>query len=147
MTHRRSAERDPFRSPPDSFADGHARLCAWKGCEAAGKYRAPKDRDLAEYHQFCLEHVRAYNASWDFNADLTPAEIEMEIRRSVTWDRPHGKSAPQAHNFIMAEPGPTIRSALALAPILTTPQIRRPARPARAVDARLPRTPRSGPSI
>jgi len=65
-----------------------AGLCAWAGCSAPGQYRAPKDRTLSEYVFFCLEHVRQYNATWDFHLHMSPAEIEAEIRRMVTWDRP-----------------------------------------------------------
>ncbi len=63
-------------------------LCAWAGCEAPGAYRAPKDRSLSNYVMFCLDHVRAYNAKWDFHLHMSPADIEAEIRRMVTWDRP-----------------------------------------------------------
>jgi len=37
---------------------------------------------------FCLEHVRAYNAKWDFHVHMSPKDIEAEIRRVATWDRP-----------------------------------------------------------
>ena len=62
--------------------------CAWAGCTAAGVYRAPKDRTLSDYVMYCLDHVRAFNAKWDFHIHMTPADIEAEIRRMVTWDRP-----------------------------------------------------------
>ena len=91
MAHRRDAECDPLQSPPDRVADSHAGSCARTGCKSAGEYRASKDRNLDEYYLFCLEHVRAYNANWDFHADLTPAEIEAEIHNTVTWGRPTGK--------------------------------------------------------
>ena len=52
-------------------------------------YRAPKSRgNLREYHWFCLEHVRAYNKSWNYCAGMTGDEIEVEIRQSTVWDRP-----------------------------------------------------------
>jgi DnaJ-domain-containing protein 1 len=62
--------------------------CAWAGCEAPGVYKAPKDRSLSNYVMFCLDHVRAYNAKWDFHMHMSPEDIEAEIRRMVTWDRP-----------------------------------------------------------
>ncbi len=65
--------------------------CAWEGCSAAGEYRAPKDRSLSDYHMLCLEHVREYNAQWDFHAGLSTAEMEEEIRSTATWDRPTWK--------------------------------------------------------
>lgn len=65
--------------------------CAWDGCAGTGEYRAPKDRRLAEYQMLCLEHVRAYNAQWDFHAGASVADLEAEIRSAATWERPTWK--------------------------------------------------------
>lgn len=40
---------------------------------------------------FCLEHVRAYNAKWDFHAGASVADLEAEIRSAATWERPTWK--------------------------------------------------------
>jgi hypothetical protein len=54
-----------------------------------GEYRAPKSRrNLKEYWWFCLEHVRAYNAAWDYYKGMSPGEIEAELRRDTAWQRP-----------------------------------------------------------
>jgi hypothetical protein len=54
-----------------------------------GEYRAPKSREaLRDYYWFCLDHVRAYNAAWDFYAGLEAAEIEQMVRADTTWQRP-----------------------------------------------------------
>jgi hypothetical protein len=59
------------------------------GCCAAGEYRAPKSRNsLNEYWWFCLEHVRAYNAAWDFYKGMTPGQIEAQLRADTAWQRP-----------------------------------------------------------
>ena len=59
------------------------------GCTVPGEYRAPKSRrNLREYWWFCLEHVRAYNATWDFYKGMSPGEIEAEMRSDATWQRP-----------------------------------------------------------
>lgn len=99
MTERRTTENAPNQASPDDITDGHANCCAWDGCDALGMYRAPKNRNLAEYHLFCLDHVRAYNASWNFHADLTCDEIEAEIRSAVTWDRPTWKMGTRGPQF------------------------------------------------
>jgi hypothetical protein len=58
-------------------------------CTAAGGYRAPRSRQtLNEYWWFCLEHVRAYNASWDFYKGMSPAQIEAQLRADTSWQRP-----------------------------------------------------------
>jgi hypothetical protein len=66
-----------------------ARRCDIPDCACAGDYRAPKSRDhLTEYFWFCLDHVRAYNAAWDYYAGMSAAEIEAELRRDTIWHRP-----------------------------------------------------------
>jgi hypothetical protein len=59
------------------------------GCGAAGEYRAPKTRrNLNDYWWFCLDHVRAYNAAWDFYKGMSPGEIEQQMRADTGWQRP-----------------------------------------------------------
>jgi len=45
---------------------GKQHKCDYPGCEKSGEYRAPKDCSLREYYWFCLEHVQAYNAGWNY---------------------------------------------------------------------------------
>jgi len=75
----------------DDRRESHENCCAWKGCGNVGEFRAPKDRSLSNYHMLCLEHVRAYNAQWNFHAGLSAAQLELEIRSAATWDRPTWK--------------------------------------------------------
>jgi hypothetical protein len=59
------------------------------GCAHDGEYRAPKSReDLRSYFWFCLEHVRAYNAAWDFYKGMSPGQIEAHMRADTGWQRP-----------------------------------------------------------
>jgi len=77
---------DDLGSPPP---ESGVRRCDAPGCREEGLHRAPKSRDaLGDYFWFCLEHVREYNKSWNYYADMSEPEIEREIRRSTTWDRP-----------------------------------------------------------
>lgn len=65
------------------------RLCDHPGCAASGDYRAPRSRDrLSQFYWFCLDHVRAYNAQWNYYAGMSAAEIEAEIRNDTVWQRP-----------------------------------------------------------
>jgi len=65
------------------------RLCDAPGCEEPGEHRAPRSRDdLNSYYWFCMDHVRGYNAQWNFYAGLSQAEIEKQIRADTTWWRP-----------------------------------------------------------
>jgi hypothetical protein len=65
------------------------RPCDHPGCRETGEFRAPRSpRDLDAHYWFCLEHIRAYNASWDFFAGMSQPEIEAFQKNSVTWLRP-----------------------------------------------------------
>ena len=69
-----------------------ARLCDHPGCALGGDFRAPRSRlELDAYFWFCLDHVRAYNSAWNYYAGMNEAEIEAEIRRDTTWQRPTWK--------------------------------------------------------
>ena len=70
------------------------RQCAAENCECQGLYPAPKSREaLREYIWLCLDHVRAYNKSWNYYDGLQGAALEAEIRRATTWERPSWKFA------------------------------------------------------
>jgi hypothetical protein len=63
--------------------------CAAPGCRAEAMHKAPAAPDqLRRYVWFCLEHVRAYNAAWDYYAGMDESEIEAHRREDVTWRRP-----------------------------------------------------------
>jgi DnaJ domain len=65
------------------------RPCDHPGCLASGDFRAPRSRaDLQQFYWFCLDHVRAYNAAWNYYAGMSEAEIEAEIRNDTVWQRP-----------------------------------------------------------
>ena len=77
----------PRAYAPDPAAPG--RCCDMPSCGAPGEYRAPKSRtNLTEYWWFCLEHVRAYNGSWDFYKGMSPAQMEAQLRADTSWQRP-----------------------------------------------------------
>lgn len=43
---------------------------------------------MREYLWFCLDHVRAYNAGWDFYKGMGSEQIEGAIRHDTGWGRP-----------------------------------------------------------
>ena len=69
--------------------DKVAQTCDHPGCAAGGIYPAPQSRAaLRSYYWFCLEHIRAYNATWNYFAGMDDDEIEYQIRRDTVWERP-----------------------------------------------------------
>ncbi len=77
----------PRAYAPDPDAPG--RPCDHPDCPEAGEYRAPKSRtSLNQYWWFCLEHVREYNARWDFYKGMSATQIEAQMRSDTGWQRP-----------------------------------------------------------
>ena len=75
------------------------RICNYPNCKELGIYPAPKSRtNLREYYYFCIDHVREFNKSWNYFSGLNEEELEVEIRKSVTWDRPSWKFGTKAIN-------------------------------------------------
>lgn len=65
------------------------RRCDWPGCEEMAEHRAPRSRrELNRFWWFCLDHVRQYNASWNYYAGMTEQEIEADVRFDTVWQRP-----------------------------------------------------------
>jgi len=85
---------DRIRVKPDQDRRLRAELpgCQWPGCESPATHRAPKGRLRAtEYWQFCLEHVREYNNSYNFFAGMSEDAIAKYQKDSVTGHRPTWK--------------------------------------------------------
>lgn len=85
------------------------RQCDHPQCAAEGEYRAPRSRDqLNSYYWFCLDHVRAYNAAWDYYKGMSVDEIEAEVRGNTTWQRPTwplgAKTGNRRFNFEIKDP-------------------------------------------
>jgi DnaJ-domain-containing protein 1 len=83
-----------IRLKPNSpeFADRKQQIrsdvCDMPGCSEKAEHKAPKHRGLNEYHEFCLEHVRAYNKAWNFFEGMATHEVEEHIINSMYGDRP-----------------------------------------------------------
>ena len=72
-------------------------VCQWKGCNAAGRHRAPRGRGReGEYYLLCLEHVRQFNASYNYFQGMSNADIEAYQKESVTGHRPTWKAGANA---------------------------------------------------
>lgn len=69
--------------------DAALRACEWPGCADEGLHRAPKDRDnLRDYRWLCLEHIREFNARWNYFAGMSDNEWSSLQKSQATWDRP-----------------------------------------------------------
>jgi len=85
---------DSVRVKPDHARDAReeAPTCQWRGCAAAGLHRAPKGRGReGQYYLFCLDHVREFNASYNYFEGMSNADVEAYQKDSLTGHRPTWK--------------------------------------------------------
>lgn len=74
--------------------EGKGRLCATPGCEEPGEFRAPWGEGSrpsgdgpAPYRWLCLDHVREFNAGYNFFRGMSPDEIHEAQRPFAGWER------------------------------------------------------------
>lgn len=73
------------------------RRCQAPGCLELGEHRAPRSRSaLNDYYWFCLEHVRAYNQSWDFFRGMSDDDVQRFQRDAVIGHRPTWRMSDRA---------------------------------------------------
>lgn len=78
--------------PPESSPQG--KVCDHPLCQKPALHRAPKSRShmKSAYAQdwlwFCLDHVRQYNAKWNYYVHMSETEVEADTRANSTWHRP-----------------------------------------------------------
>jgi hypothetical protein len=87
---------DPFSSRRFNRFHGRVesgRPCAVEGCPESGEFRAPP-LDAGGSHQegprwrwLCLDHVRQFNAGYNFFTGMTPDEIAAAQRPFAGWER------------------------------------------------------------
>jgi hypothetical protein len=66
--------------------------CQWKGCKRPGAHRAPMGRGRdGEYFSFCVDHVRAYNAAYNYFDGMSDAEVMDFQKDAITGHRPTWK--------------------------------------------------------
>jgi hypothetical protein len=83
---------DSIRVARKPDADRHAAPCQWPGCSRHGGYRAPKGRRAeGEYHDFCLEHVKEYNKTYNYFAGMDEEAVRGFQKADATGHRPTWK--------------------------------------------------------
>jgi len=86
---RKRARTEPVRE--QEREDTHPR-CQWKGCGEPGAHRAPRGRGKdGQYYIFCLEHVRQYNATYNYFDGMNDTEVQDFQKDALTGHRPTWK--------------------------------------------------------
>lgn len=80
---------------------GTGRICNAPGCEEPGEFRAPGVHPPGfdgpgDYRWFCLEHIRAFNAGYDFFHGMTPEQILAAQSPLSGWERETRAFRPDA---------------------------------------------------
>ncbi|MCH2546792.1 MAG: J domain-containing protein [Alphaproteobacteria bacterium] len=80
------------KPPPNVVRDPNLPDCDMPGCELGGEYKAPfSPQELNKYRWFCLDHVRDYNASWDYFTGMHASQIEDFMKDAMLGHRPTWK--------------------------------------------------------
>lgn len=80
---------------------GAGRGCDRPGCQEAGEFRAPGPRGSSfdgpgDYRWFCLDHVREFNAGYDWFEGMTAEEIMRAQSPIHGWERETRAFSPTA---------------------------------------------------
>ncbi len=73
--------------------EGTGQPCSHPGCPEAGEFRAPPlegpgdGEGRPRFRFFCLEHVRAFNAGYNYFDGMTAEEIHHAQRPMAGWER------------------------------------------------------------
>jgi len=84
--------------------DDTNRPCGRTGCDQPGEFRAPADRGAragfdgpGAWQWLCLDHVRAFNSSYNFFDGMSADEIHAEQRPFAGWERETRAFTPNPH--------------------------------------------------
>jgi hypothetical protein len=67
-------------------------VCEWPKCKLAAAHKAPKSRGEGQaYWHFCLDHVREYNASYNFFAGMSDSDVASYQKDAMIGHRPTWK--------------------------------------------------------
>jgi hypothetical protein len=72
--------------------EARGKTCDWPGCDEPGEFRAPGTRPPGfdgpgEWRWFCLDHVREFNAGYDYFDGMSPEEILRAQSPIHGWER------------------------------------------------------------
>ena len=84
-----------------------ARACDWEGCQKKGEHKAPKGRHHeGQFFWFCLEHVQAYNKSYNYFSGMSDDDLSKFQKASMTGHRPTWQMGRNASDTVRKRAGP-----------------------------------------
>lgn len=76
------------KPPQESRVAQEIHACAWPGCRNNAPHRAPKAPNSRDFQWFCLDHVRAFNKSWNFFRGMSDSDVKRFVEGNLTGHRP-----------------------------------------------------------
>lgn len=105
-------ERTPTISSPNNNRQSrwHGRVeraepdrCDWPECSNVGEFRAPRSNrvpgDVGGWQYLCLDHVRAFNAGYNYFDGLSPDEIHAAQSPLAGWEQEMVRGGRMAFTF------------------------------------------------
>jgi hypothetical protein len=82
-------DRIRVKREPAQAASPDQPRCEFPGCNAPGGHRAPMGRlREGQYFSFCLDHVREYNATYNYFNGMSPEDVALYQRDALVGHRP-----------------------------------------------------------
>ena len=82
-------DRIRVKTEPKPVPVEEAARCEHSGCARPGEHRAPMGRDReGQYFCFCIEHVREYNAKYNYFNGMTDDAMAKYHKAALTGHRP-----------------------------------------------------------
>ncbi len=101
---------DCIRVKPDQdrLLRDEAPGCEWPGCREPACHRAPRGRGReGEFFNFCLEHVRQYNKSYNYFSGMSDEDVARFQKSALTGHRPtwkmSGKGQPRIDDLDLSK--------------------------------------------
>ncbi|MBM3607822.1 MAG: J domain-containing protein [Alphaproteobacteria bacterium] len=79
----------PARKAEAAPATATQTRCDHPGCQLAAEHRAPMGRNReGQFFNFCLEHVREYNQTYNYFKDMSDDDVARYQKDAITGHRP-----------------------------------------------------------
>ena len=93
-------------SEAEEAVETDAPRCDHEGCRRAGEFRAPQGRGReGRFFLFCLDHVKAYNATYNYFAGMDDAALQAYQKQEEIGHRPTWKLGVNSRAARMAQRG------------------------------------------
>jgi hypothetical protein len=81
------------KAPRKASPEAEQPRCQWRGCDKPGTHRAPMGRlQEGKYYRFCVDHVRQYNATYNYFDGMSDKDIDTFQKDAITGHRPTWKT-------------------------------------------------------